>query len=76
MRDLAAEICSYILKEWIASWKGSMRSFADEHDIDEKTVRQIVNSKTTPYKISLYTLEKICEARRITLESFFKQLKR
>lgn len=71
MSELSIKICAYINREWIGKWDGSIRSFAIEHDIDEKTVRQIINIGKTPYKISLYTLEKICTARDITLEEFF-----
>lgn len=76
MRELSTEICDYINREWISTWEGSVRSFAEEHDIDEKTVRQIANFKTTPFKISLYTLEKMCKARKVSLQSFFKSLDR
>jgi hypothetical protein len=53
-----------------------MRSFADEHDVDEKTIRQIIDFKNTSYKISLYTLHKMCNARDLTLEEFFRLIKR
>lgn len=76
MRELSAEICDYINKEWITPWNGSARSFAEEHDIDEKTVRQITNFKKTPYKIGLYTLEKMCNSKGLTLENFFKLIGR
>lgn len=76
MLDLSADICNYINKEWIGRWEGSMRSFADEHDVDEKTIRQIIDFKKTSYKISLYTLDKMCTARDLTLEEFFRQIKR
>lgn len=76
MRDLSVDICDYINKEWIAHWKGSTRSFADDHDVDEKTVRQIIDIKKTPYKIGLYTLEKLCNSRGITLEKFFSLIRR
>jgi hypothetical protein len=76
MKDLSVEICDYINKEWIAKWEGSIRSFADEHDVDEKTVRQIIDIKNTPYKIGLYTIENMCIARGITLGIFFSLIKR
>lgn len=76
MRELSVEICDYINKEWITHWEGSIRSFAQEHDIDEKTVRQIVNFRKVPFKISLYTLEKMCKAREISLGYFFELIGR
>jgi hypothetical protein len=76
MRDLGYDICDYINKEWIATWEGSIRSFAQEHNVDEKTIRQIMRFKNSPFRVGLYTLEKMCEAREITLEWFFGQLKR
>ncbi len=36
MLDLSTDICNYINKEWIAQWEGSIRSFAEEHGVDEK----------------------------------------
>ncbi len=76
MRELSVEICDYINREWIAHWEGSTRSFADEHDVEEKTVRQIIDIRQTPYKIGLYTLERMCKSRGITLEHFFSLIKR
>lgn len=76
MSNLNIEICNYINEEWIAKWEGSIRSFADEHDVDEKTVRQIIDIKNTPYKIGLYTLENMCTARGIKLETFFRLINR
>lgn len=76
MQKLSATICEYITKQWINTWDGSARKFATEHDIDEKTVRKIIDYKKNPYSISLYTLEKMCVARDITLESFFKEIGR
>jgi hypothetical protein len=76
MKALSVVICEYINKEWIDHWKESIRAFATEHDIDEKTVRKIIDFKKTPYSISLYTLEKMCNAKEITLEEFFRLIKR
>ena len=76
MKALNVVICEYINKEWIDPWKGSIRAFAIHHDIDEKTVRSIIDFKETPYSINLYTLEKMCNAEEITLEEFFRLIKR
>lgn len=45
MRALSVVICEFINKAWIDPWKGSVRAFATEHDIDEKTVRKIIDFK-------------------------------
>lgn len=46
--------------------------FANENNIDEKTVRRIREDET--YQISLITIQKICEAKEITLYDFFKKI--
>jgi hypothetical protein len=76
VRDLYDIICEYISREWIGTRDNSIRSFATDHDIDEKTARRIAGWKVTPYRITLYTLEKICSSRNITLEQFFKKVGR
>ena len=76
VRDLYDTICEYLSREWISSEKESVRAVASNLDIDEKTVRRIKNWKTSSYKITLYTLEKICLSRDMTLEEFFKKIKR
>ncbi|MCR8668241.1 helix-turn-helix transcriptional regulator [Aestuariibaculum sp. M13] len=71
MATLERKICHYISSEWIS--KEQVKSqFALNHNIDEKTVRRIVSDKS--YKISLYTLNKICEARGIKLSEFFQAI--
>ncbi len=74
MVDINIVICEYISKEWIKNTFN--RASANEHDIDEKTVRQIKKIKETYYSISIPTLEKICTAREITLHDLFKLIKR
>ncbi len=76
MQNLYDAICEYIAYEWIGTTGDSVRAFANDHDIDEKTARQIKSSKKKPYRISLFTLEKICTSRGITLQEFFKLIKR
>ncbi|WP_346238494.1 hypothetical protein ABDK00_008405 [Niabella insulamsoli] len=76
MRELSVDICNYIKKEWISKWKGSIRSFADAHDVDEKTVRQIMGIEEKDYQINLYTLENMCRSREISLSEFFQYIKR
>lgn len=48
--------------------------FAQAHYIEEKTARKIANDKS--YAMTLSTLEKICISRDITLEEFFRLIKR
>ena len=72
MVNIDKEICNYISKEWIEPSR-SNRSFAIEHNIDEKTVRKIL--KPEGYRIPIKTLHKICEAREIKLSTFFELLK-
>ncbi|MCK5440247.1 MAG: transcriptional regulator [Maribacter sp.] len=62
MIDIKKAICNYIASEWISKAK-SKRSFALDHDIDEKIVRKI--TKKEGYNIPLKTLHRICEAREI-----------
>ncbi len=69
--DINKEVCNYIAKEWISVSK-SNRSFALDHNIDEKVVRKIL--KSDGYIIPLATLYKICEAQEISLEEFFKRM--
>lgn len=72
--DIYNKICDFISKEWIGKGEKSIRQFATSHDIDEKTARRIKNWKSNNYRITLYTLEKICQSREITLEEFFKAI--
>jgi DNA-binding Xre family transcriptional regulator len=71
MGDLNRKICDFIASEWIGETQAKTE-FALNHNIDEKTARRIYNDKT--YTITLYTLNKICEARNIMLSEFFKLL--
>lgn len=76
VQDLYDKICEFISREWIGAREDSVRSFATSHDIDEKTVRRIIGWKKEPYRITLYTFEKICTSRDITLQQFFGMIKR
>jgi DNA-binding Xre family transcriptional regulator len=69
MGDLNRKICNYIATEWIGEIQPKTE-FALNHNIDEKTARRISNDKH--YTITLYTLNKICEAKNIKLSEFFK----
>ena len=71
MTTLSRPICDFIANEWISKAK-SNRAFAIEHNIDEKTVRRILEDPK--YSIQLETLAKICEAKSLKLWEFFKLL--
>ncbi len=71
MVSLKQKICNYIAEEWINKAK-SNRQFAEDHAIDEKTVRGILRPEGSG--ISLTTLERICEAREIKISEFFKMI--
>jgi len=69
MVDINKRICNYISSEWISSSR-SNRIFALDHNIDEKTVRKILQKDG--YRIPVKTLQKICDAKEIKLSDFFK----
>lgn len=69
MVDINKRICNYVASEWIAIGK-SNRGFAIEHNIDEKTVRKILQEDG--YRIPVKTLQKICDAREIKISEFFE----
>ena len=71
MDNINKKVCNYIAKEWITKSK-SNRAFALDHNIDEKTVRKILQKDG--YRIPLNTLAKICEAREIRISAFFSSL--
>jgi len=62
MSSINKEICDYINKTWITREK-SFRSFALDHDIDEKVVRKISANKN--YRIPVETLKRICDGEEI-----------
>lgn len=76
VQDLYDKICEFVSDKWIDLSKVSIRSFATDHDVDEKTVRRIIDWKEERYRITLNTLEKICKSRGLTLEEFFKLIKK
>lgn len=68
MSGLKKKICNYIAEEWISKAK-SNRQFAEDHAIDEKVVRRILEPEGNG--VSLTTIERICEAREIKISDFF-----
>jgi DNA-binding Xre family transcriptional regulator len=69
MQDINKVICNYIAEEWIKKYK-SNRNFALDHNIDEKTVRKILEKDG--YRIPVKTLLKMCEAEELKLSAFFE----
>lgn len=68
-------VCRYIRDNWMKSYS-STRMFARDHDIDEKTARQIRDIDIKDYQISLKTLERICQSKELKLSEFFTLIKR
>lgn len=73
MESINKLVCNYIAEQWIKKSK-SNRSFALDHNIDEKTVRKILH--IDGYAIPVTTLSKICEAREVSLSDFFQLIKK
>jgi len=73
MVDVNNKICNYLYSEWIKSYK-SQRAFATDHGIEESTVRKIKRAveQNINYNIPVVTLNKICEARSISISDFLK----
>lgn len=69
MVNINKRICNYIASNWIKEAR-SYRTFALDHNIDEKTVRKIVMEDG--YNIPVKTLYKICESREIKPSTFFE----
>lgn len=75
MVDINDRVCTYIVREWLNPWLNEGKSqtdFANKHNVDESTIRKIKSHKK--YRIPVETLNKICEARKITLSDFFKNI--
>lgn len=68
MADINKIICNYITLEWMNEYK-SVRAFALDHYIDEKTARKI--KKKEGYRMPVSTLKKMCDAKEISLSYFF-----
>lgn len=71
MPNINKKVCNYIAENWVKKSK-SNRSFALDHNVDEKTVRKILQDDG--YSIPVTTLKKICEAREVSLEDFFSAI--
>lgn len=75
MVDVNKKICDFIVKEWLTPWLNdgkSQTSFANAHNVEESTIRKIKGNKV--YRIPVETLYKICDARNLSLEDFFKKV--
>jgi DNA-binding Xre family transcriptional regulator len=65
------KIVEFIRDNWVIPMNNNSQ-FANDHNIDEKTVRRIREDET--YQISLITIQKICEAKELKLYEFFKKV--
>ena len=65
------KIVEFIRDNWVIPMNNNSQ-FANENNIDEKTVRRIREDET--YQISLITIQKICEAKELKLYEFFKMV--
>lgn len=78
-KDVIIAICKYIYQNWISAAE-SQRDFASKCGVEESTVRRIKNialgTSKTDYNMSLKTLIKICQKKKMTLEDFFANIKR
>ena len=72
MKVANRKIVEFIRNEWVIPMDNNSK-FANENNIDEKTVRRIREDET--YQISLITIQKICEAKELSLYEFFKMVK-
>jgi len=71
MRIANRKIVEFSRDKWVIPMDNNSK-FANENNIDEKTVRRIREDDT--YQISLITIQKIGEAKEIMLYEFFKMI--
>jgi hypothetical protein len=71
MVDRNLIIVEFLYKKWIGKVENNS-AFADEHNINEKTVRLIKERKS--YRTSIDTIINICEAENMNLSQFFKEV--
>jgi DNA-binding Xre family transcriptional regulator len=71
MKIANRKIVEFIRDKWVIPMDNNSK-FANENNIDEKTVRLIREDEN--YQISLITIQKICEAKELKLYEFFKKV--
>ena len=71
MKIANRKIVEFIRDKWVIPMENNSK-FANENNIDEKTVRLIREDEN--YQISLITIQKICEAKELKLYEFFKKV--
>ena len=71
MKIVNRKIVEFIRDKWVIPMDNNSK-FANENNIDEKTVRLIREDEN--YQISLITIQKICEAKELKLYEFFKKV--
>lgn len=71
MKIANRKIVEFIRDKWVIPMDNNSK-FANENNIDEKTVRLIREDEN--YQISLITIQRICEAKELKLYEFFKKV--
>lgn len=71
MNQANRKIVEFIRDKWVIPLNNN-NLFAKEHFIDEKTVRRI--REDDEYQVSLITIMRICEAKNLKLNEFFKMI--
>ena len=71
MKIVNRKIVEFIRDKWVIPMDNNSK-FANENNIDEKTVRLIREDEN--YQISLITIQRICEAKELKLYEFFKKV--
>jgi DNA-binding Xre family transcriptional regulator len=69
METANRKIVEFIRDKWVIPMNNNSQ-FANENNIDEKTVRRIREDEK--YQISLITVMRICEAQNIKLSKLFE----
>jgi hypothetical protein len=68
--------CEFISNEWTGTRDDSLRLFAQITTLMRKLPGELGIGKLLRIESPYYTLEKICSSRNITLEEFFRKIKR
>ena len=71
MKIVNRKIVEFIRDKWVIPMDNNSK-FANENNIDEKTVRLIREDEN--YQIILITIQRICEAKELKLYEFFKKV--
>lgn len=75
MQDVNQLVCNYIYENWIKPWLQDgkkLAKFSKDHNLEGKVTRKICSPQG--YRMPIETLNKICEARNISLSAFFVEV--